>query len=282
MKHQEGSFKGTRDTRIYHQAWLPDGDTRTALIVVHGLADHCGRYMNVVHHFVPLGYAVYGFDHIGHGKSGGPRVYVHRFEELIDTLGTFVGMVRQWEPAQPIFLVGHSMGALVAAAYMIERQDDLSGAVLSGPGVKIPENISSGTILAGRILSALAPKAGLLTLDAQGVSRDPAVVQAYVNDPLVHTGKITARMAAELLRTMQRVSAEAGKITLPILILQGGADRLVDPSGGRMLYETVGSKDKAIKVYDGLYHEIFNEPEHTQVLSYMEGWLASHHAGAPT
>jgi len=276
MKHEEGTFSGIGNASIYYQAWLPEGDPRAVLIVVHGLADHSGRYMNLVNHFVPLGYAVYGFDHIGHGRSGGPRVYVQRFEAFTDTLGTFLHMASKWQPDKPIFLMGHSMGALVSAAYLLDRQDELSGAILSGPGVKVPKNISRGTILAGRILSALAPKAGLLTLDAQAVSRDPAVVQAYINDPLVHTGKITARMAAELLKTMQRVSAEAEKITLPILILQGGADRLVDPSGARLLYETVSSKDKAIKVYDGLYHEIFNEPEHMQVMSYVEGWLASH------
>jgi len=120
------------------------------------------------------------------------------------------------------------------------------------------------------------PKIGLIGLDAGGVSRDPSVVKAYVDDPLVHTGKTTARLAAEILRAMQRFPQEASRITLPILLLQGGEDRLVDPAGAQMLFETVGSSDKTLKIYEGLYHEIFNEPEKDQVLGDMEQWLVSH------
>jgi alpha-beta hydrolase superfamily lysophospholipase len=129
------------------------------------------------------------------------------------------------------------------------------------------------TIFAGKLLSALLPRAGLIALEAEGVCRDPAVVEAYVNDPLVYTGKATARLGAELLKSMAHITAEAGKITLPVLIVQGGADRLVDPAGARMLYDAVGSADKTLRVYDGFYHEVFNEPEHEQVLGDVEEWL---------
>jgi len=110
-------------------------------------------------------------------------------------------------------------------------------------------------------------------LDATGVSRDPAVVRAYIDDPLVYAGKTTARLAYELVKTMQRVTAKASRMTLPIMILQGGADRLVDPDGARMLYDTIGSSDKTLKIYDGLYHEVYNEPERDQVLGDVEAWL---------
>ena len=276
MEHRDGFFKGIRDTKIYYQNWLPNGDPKSILIVVHGLAEHCGRYMNFVNHFVPLGYAVYGMDHIGHGKSDGARVYVQRFEDFTDTLKTFFDMVKKWHPEKPIFLVGHSLGGLISAVYLLEHQFELTGAILSGPSVKVSDNISSTTIFFGKMFSALIPKLGLIGLDATGVSRDPAVVEAYINDPLVYSGKTTARLAAEVVKEMQRVFAEGSGITLPILIIQGGQDRLVDPSGAQMLYEKIKSKDKLIKVYDGLYHEVFNEPEHDQVLSYVEGWLASH------
>jgi alpha-beta hydrolase superfamily lysophospholipase len=126
------------------------------------------------------------------------------------------------------------------------------------------------------VFSALIPKFGLIQLEAEGVSRDPAVVQAYVSDPLVYTGKTTARLAAELLEAMQRVTAEATRITLPILIVQGSADRLVDPGGAQMLVDAVSSADKAIEIYDGFYHEVFNEPERAQVLSDVEAWLEAH------
>ena len=120
------------------------------------------------------------------------------------------------------------------------------------------------------------PKLGLIGLEAEGVSRDPAVVQAYVNDPLVCRGKVTARLSAELVKAIRRVAAEATEITLPILILQGSADRLVDPKGAQMLYDAVNSVDRTIKIYDGLYHEVYNEPEHGQVLGDVKAWLETH------
>jgi len=125
-------------------------------------------------------------------------------------------------------------------------------------------------------LSKLMPKFGLIGLDADGVSRDPAVVQAYIDDPLVYTGKTTARLGAELLKSMQRITEEAARITLPILFMQGSADKMIDPGGAQMLYSTVGSTDKTIKNYDGLYHEVFNEPEHDRVLGDFEAWLDAH------
>ncbi|MBW1780493.1 MAG: lysophospholipase [Deltaproteobacteria bacterium] len=276
MEHQDGSFKGIRDANIYYQSWLPEGDPRAVLLVVHGLAEHCGRYMNLVNHFIPVGYALYGIDHIGHGKSDGTRVHVQRFEDFTDTLKIFFDMVRQWQPEKPIFLVGHSMGGLIGAAYLLEHQTELAGAVLSGPSVKVPDNISPTTVFLGKLFSTLAPKIGLVALEAEGVSRDPEVVAAYVNDPLVYRGKTTARLAAELLKAMQRVSAEGAGITLPIFIIQGSDDRLVDPSGAQLLYKIVGSTDKKIKVYEGLYHEVFNEPERAQVLGDVEEWLEAH------
>jgi len=276
MQHQDGFFKGVRDSNIYYQAWLPDRNPRAVLLIVHGLAEHCGRYMNVVDHFVPRGYAVYGLDHIGHGKSDGTRVFVERYADYTDTLETFFDRVRTWQPDAPIFLVGHSMGGLIAASYLLDHQADFAGAVLSGPGVKAPDDISAVTIFLGKTLSRIAPKTGVLSLDANGVSRDPAVVQAYVNDPLVYTGKTTARLAAELLKEMQRVTTEAGTITLPILIVQGGADKLVDPAGAQMLYDSVSSSDKTLHVYDGFYHEVFNEPERERVLNDVETWLEAH------
>lgn len=276
MKHQAGTFKGVRDAEIYYQCWLPEGEAKAVLLIVHGLGEHSGRYMNMVHAFVPQGYAVYGVDHVGHGKSSGARVYVERFEDFTGTLKIYFDRVRSWQPNQRIFLVGHSMGGLIGAVYLLDHQTELTGALLSGPAVKVPDTVSPVTIFVGKVLSALAPKLGLIGLKPDGVSRDPAVVQAYVNDPLVWHGKITARLSAELLKGMRRVTAEAAKITLPILILQGGSDILVDPKGAQMLYNTVGSADKTIKIYDSLYHEVYNEPEHDLVLGDVRTWLEAH------
>ena len=185
-------------------------------------------------------------------------------------------MIHRWQPDKPIFLVGHSMGGLISAVYLLDHQTELTGAVLSGPVVKVPSNITPAILLMGKMLSTLIPRFGLVGLDADGVSRDPAVVQAYVSDPLVHTGKTTARLGAEILKAMQYVSSQATKITLPIMIVQGSADKLIDPTGAQMLYDAVNSADKEIRIYDGFYHEVFNEPEHNKVLHDVEIWLETH------
>jgi acylglycerol lipase len=275
MNHIEGKFKGVRDTLIYYQAWLPEGEVKAVLPIVHGLGDHSGRYMNVVNHFVPHGYVVYGVDQPGHGKSEGPREYVDRFDDFSDTLTAYLAMVRQWQPGKPVFLLSHSIGGLIATYYLLDHQAEFQGAVFSAPVVKVASHISDLTVLSGKVLSVLAPKVGVLAVDPETISRDPAVVKAYIDDPLVFHGKTSARLSAEMLRALLRVSAETEKITLPFLAMQGGSDRLVDPDGAQILYEKAGSKDKTLKIYDGLYHEIFNEPEHPQVLQDVEDWLAA-------
>ncbi len=276
MKHQEGFLKGVREAKIFFQCWLPENECRAVLLIVHGLAEHSGRYGNLVNYFIPLGYAVYGIDHLGHGKSEGERMYVKRFDDYTNTLKVCFNVIRDLHPRKPIFLVGHSMGGLITVVYLLDHQAELAGAVLSGPAIEIPANVTPATIFVGKILSALIPKFGLVGLEAEGVSRDPAVVQAYVSDPLVHMGKMTARLAAEMLKAMRAIGEEAARITLPILIVQGSADRLVNPLGAQMLYDAVGSADKEIKIYDGFYHEVFNEPEHDKVLREVGVWLEGH------
>ncbi len=273
MKHKDGVFNGIDNLELYHQCWLPEDDSKAVLLIVHGLGEHCGRYMNVVNHFVPKGYAVYGFDHPGHGKSQGTRVFIKRFYDFIDNLKLFFDLVRQEQPDKKIFLVGHSMGGLITADYLLKYQSELGGAVISAPAVKVPEDLSKIAIFAAKILSKILPKTGIQQLDVQGVSSDPEVVQAYIDDPLVCNKKITARLAAELIIAMESITKNAGKISLPLIILQGTADILVDPDGASMLHERAGSKDKTIHIYDGFFHEIFNEPDHSKAFSDVETWL---------
>jgi len=278
MNHQEGYFKGVREHKIYYQAWLPEAECKAVVLIAHGMSEHSGRYKNVVNHLVPAGYAVYALDHLGHGRSDGVRVCVERFQDFTVTLKSFFDMIRDQQAHKPIYLVGHSMGGLISAAYLLEHQHDLAGAVLSGPGIKVPDNISPAVIFIGKLLSSIMPRVGIVQLEADGVSRDPAVVEAYINDPLVHTGKITARLGAEMLKTMQTVTQKANQIRLPIMIIQGAADRLVDPSGAQLLYDSISSQDKTLKIYEGLYHEVFNEPEHEHVLQDVAQWLDAHTA----
>ncbi len=273
MQEIGGTFQGVRATPLHYQAWLPEAEPRATVLIVHGLGEHCGRYGNLVHHLAPLGYALYGLDHVGHGRSGGPREGVERFADYTDTLHLYVEMVRGWQPDAPLYLLGHSLGGLIAACYLLEHQDACAGAILSAPLIVPGNSVSSATILIARVLSTLAPRLGVAPLDVSALSRDPQVVERYVQDPLVYHGKTPARLGAELLKAMQRVTGSLERITLPLLIVQGGADRLVSPSGAQMLYERVGSPDKTLRVYPELYHEVFNEPERAQVLNDVAQWL---------
>jgi acylglycerol lipase len=276
MRHKEGRFKGYKELKLYYQCWLPDKNPRAVILVAHGLAEHSGRYKNLVEYFVPKGYAVYALDHRGHGKSEGARSYVDNFNDYLIDLKTFFNKVRKENKNAKIFLFGHSLGATIATAYAVEHQDELAGLMVSGSSLVPPPGVSPALLAMARILSALVPKMGVTVLDASTISRDQSVVDAYVNDPLVFRGKVPARTGAELARMWKQLPDQMPKIKLPILIMHGQADQLSDPRGSKLLYERVGSKDKTLKIYDNCYHEICNEPERKLVCSDMEKWLTKH------
>jgi acylglycerol lipase len=276
MRHTEGKFTGRNNYSLYRQAWLPDNVPAAVLIVVHGIAEHSGRYSNLVDYFVPKGYAIYSFDLRGHGKSEGKRSYVERFSYYLDDLKTFYGKVSEENKNMKVFLVGHSMGSTIALAYALEHQGELDGLIVSGTTLKAGAGINQASIIMAKILSAIMPEMGVKALDSADISRDRAVVDAYVNDPLDYTGKLSARVGAELLKTMAQVRSKISELSLPILIMHGAADRISDPSSSRMLFDGAGSKDKTLKLYEGFYHEIFNDPDRRLVFSDMANWLKLH------
>lgn len=276
MKRKEGKFKGYKGLNLYYQCWLPDGKPKAVLLVAHGLAEHSGRYKNLVDYFVPKGYAVYALDHRGHGKSEGTRSYVDNFNDYLTDLKTFFDMVRKENKNAKIFLFGHSLGGTIVTAYAIEHQKELAGLIVSGASLVASTSVSPALLAMAGIISALLPKMGVTLLDASGISRDKSVVDAYVNDPLVFRGKVPARTGAELARMWKQLPEQMPKIKLPVLIMHGFADQLADPRGSKLLYERVGSKDKTLKLYDNCYHEICNEPERDQVFMDMEDWLTKH------
>ncbi|MFC2010915.1 alpha/beta hydrolase [Chloroflexota bacterium] len=276
MKHLDGQFKGRNDLNLYYQCWLPVDEPKAILLVVHGLAEHSGRYSNLVNYFVPRGYGVYGYDQRGHGKSDGLRGYVERFSYFVDDLDIFLRLVHSRHRNVRVFLVGHSIGGTIATAYTIIHQDEFDGLILTGASLSTPTDVAAGTIFAARILSLILPKAGLYIINADAISQDNNVVNTYIYDPLVYRGKIRARLGVELIKAMVAVKHQISEIHLPILVMHGAADRLSDPKGSDMLYQKASSPDKTLKMYEGYYHEIFNEPGRKQVLADVESWLKSH------
>ena len=280
MKHEESTFKGPGGLEIYYQFWQPEAPPKALLLVVHGAGEHGARYAGVAAHVTQRGYAVAALDHPGHGRSQGTPGHIDDFQDYLQTLEPFHRIVQQAFPGLPTFLLGHSMGGLISSNYLLQHQAEFAGCILSGPAIKTDLHPGFFQMLMLRLLAVVTPQAGALQLDASGVSRDPAEVERYVNDPLVHHGKMSARKLRELFAGMSTIQARAGEITLPILILHGGEDVMASPEGSRFLHAAVSSTDKTLKIYPGLYHEIFNEPEREQVYTDMLSWCDAHLAGA--
>lgn len=276
MKHQEGYFSINNGQSIYYQYWLPESKVKASVFVVHGLHEHCGRYQHLAKFLTDQGYAVYGLDFPGHGKSYGPRSYVDSFSDFIHPMESYLDMIKNWQPGLPVFFIGHSMGGLLAAAYLADHPGQVKGAVLSASLVKVPDYVSSFTLEVGKILSSVLPKVRIIGIDKEGLSRDPAIVQAYLDDPLVYNGKTTARISNELNFGINLLAERGSNIVEPLLILHGGADRLVDPAWSQYLHDIISSSDKKLIIYDGLYHEIFNEPESKTVFKDLIDWLEAH------
>ncbi len=279
MKHRENHFTGARGLSIYGQCWEPETTPRALVLIVHGAGEHSARYHRLADYLTCAGYVVAALDHPHHGRSEGRYGHLERLDDCLQTLEIFQRQVQAEYPALPQFLLGHSMGGLISSLHLLDHQSAFVGAVLSGPAIKTgiePPWLQRQLI---RLLSALFPAMGVLQLDAGGVSRDPREVEKYVSDPLVNHGKMSARMVSELFAGMQRIQSQASGITLPIMILHGGADPMTSPEGSRFLYDAVSSRDKTLKIYPGLYHEIFNEPEREEIFAEVLAWCDRHLPG---
>jgi len=273
MRHTEFTFRGTGGLELYGQSWSPDAPPRAVLAIVHGIGEHSGRYMNVVDDFVPRGYAVYGFDHRGHGRSPGQRGHITRWEEYRGDVEAFLRVAGEREPARPLFLWGHSLGALIALDFVMHHPEGLRGVVVTGAPLE-PVGVAKPYLVAiVRLLSSIWPRFTLRTrLDVSALSRDPDVGRAYTADPLVH-GLGTVRFGAESLRAIAAVKAAPDRIRLPIFLLHGGADRLNAPTGTRRFFEALTIADKALRIYPEAYHELHNDLNKAEVLRDIAQWL---------
>jgi len=272
MIRREGKFSGPRGLSIYFQYWQPETEPRALLLIVHGAGEHSTRYQQLAHYFTARGYAIATLDHPGHGKSEGRYGHVERFDDFGATLEIFQRQLAADFAELPFILVGHSMGGLISSLHLLQHQQDFVGCVMSGLAITTEVEPGFLQLFLIRCLSLVAPGTGVLQLDPNGVSRDPAVVADYVNDPLINHGKMSARMVAELFSSMQRLQVAAPEITLPLLVLHGGEDAMTAPEGSRFFYNRVSSVDKTLKIYPGLFHEIFNEPQQEGVFGDMLAW----------
>ncbi len=278
MKHETGSLtlaapSAGAGAKLYQQSWRPDGDAKAVIVLVHGYDEHSGRYEYFAKHCTNHGFAVHTLDHWGHGKSDGRNGFVPKFSVYHDGLSALIDGLAESDAALPRILVGHSLGGLIAATYLLEHQSQFRAAILSGPAIMAAEEPSAFLKVISGLLSKISPKLGVIGLDAKAVSRDPQVVADYMADPLVSGSKISARLGHEMMMQMDHIQSHAARISLPLLMLHGAEDSLAAAEGSRFLDANVGSTEKQLFIYPALYHEIFNEPEKDAVLNDMTDWL---------
>jgi alpha-beta hydrolase superfamily lysophospholipase len=250
------------------------------LLFVHGLAEHSGRYLNPVRHFVARGWTCFGFDYRGHGKSPGPRVHVSSFDEFLDDLAEGHRLARIRHPDHKIYLVGHSQGGLLSLLYAEKNPDHLDGVVVSSPFLGIhPDSKPSPVVMgASKFISRFTPRMMFSKVaNPAYLSRDPEVERNYVADPLV-SDKVSARWVTEVIDAQRTALAEASLMTIPALVMQAGDDRLVDPETTRAWVASAPADLVDYVEWEAYYHELFNEPllERKKVFDKMESWLETH------
>ncbi|HLA83879.1 MAG TPA: lysophospholipase [Thermoguttaceae bacterium] len=261
------------DPSIANRSWTPKTPSRALVIFVHGFTEHCGRYEHVAQALVARGVAVHALDLRGHGRSGGPRASIRSFAEYLDDVDHYVERLRHKNSGKPLFLLGHSMGGIVAALLVIERRIPVDGLILSAPALKVGDDVFPLLRRLASLVSRIWPGLRLVRLGCRRLSRDPATVEHFRTDPLVFHGRFPVRSGTEILSAGRRVLRAARAIHVPLLLLQGTADAVVDPEATRDLFAQAASPDKTLKLYDGLYHDLFGEPEKDQVIADLIHWV---------
>jgi acylglycerol lipase len=274
MEHIEFTWQTGDGLQLFAQGWLPDGETRAVVCLVHGLGEHTGRYPHVGAALAQTGYALLGFDLRGHGQSQGQRGHAPSWEALLDDIRCFLEQAAQRFPGRPRFLYGHSLGATLVLNYALRRLPELAGVIATGPLLRPAFAPPAWKITLGRLMYRLWPTFAMSNeLDPSGLSRDPDVVRAYVNDMLVHD-RLSARLGMDMLSAGEWVLEHAPELMLPLLLMHGSTDALCSPEATRH-FAARATSDPTYRSWDGLYHEIHNEPERQQVFDTMIGWLVA-------
>jgi len=270
----EGSFEGVGGVTIFTREWQPAGKPHGVVVISHGLNAHSGLYEWAAQQFTSNGLAVYALDHRGRGRSEGERFFVEKFSDWTEDLATFIDIVKSREPGLPVFLLGHSAGGVIASGYTLAHQDEIAGLIVEDIAYQIPAPDIALAILKG--VSKVAPHAHVLKLKNEDFSRDPAVVAALNADPLIAGEKQPSETVAELVRADELLKKNFQKITLPLLILHGTADKVTKPHGSQEFYEKTGSSDKTLKLYEGHFHDLLADIGKQQVMADIHAWIDAH------
>jgi acylglycerol lipase len=271
---KEESFTGAGGVNIVYRSWRPAGAARAIVAINHGVKSHSGQYLWTGEQFAGEGYAAYAIDMRGRGKSGGERFYVEDVGQYAGDLTELIRIAKSRDPGLPVFVLGHSAGGLVACLYALDHQAELKGLICESFAFKVP---APGLALAAiKGLSRIAPRLKVLNLKNRDFTRDPERLKVLDADPLIAGEVQPAMTVAAFVRATERLKRDFPKITLPVLIMHGTADKATMPQGSKFFHETAGSRDKTLKLYEGHYHDLLNDTGREGVMADMKGWIAKH------
>ena len=270
----EERITGSRGLGIFVRSWRPSAPARGVVTICHGFNSHSGYYTWVAEQLVTNGLAVFALDLHGRGRSDGERFYLEKVGDYVEDVDAVVSLAKSREPALPMFLLGHSAGGVVSCLYALDHQAKLSGLICEDFAFQVPAPDFALAVLKG--LSHLAPHAHVVRLKNEDFSRDPDAVQRMNTDPLIADETQPTLTMAELARADERLKREFPLITLPVLILHGTGDKVTKSSGSQQFFDSAGSKDKTLKLYDGHYHDLLNDIGKEQVMADIKSWLDAH------
>ncbi|HLO17358.1 MAG TPA: lysophospholipase [Anaerolineales bacterium] len=278
MKTFEAKWEDQEGIPFFMQGWEPERNPKALIALVHGLGDHTSRYAHVGKAMTDAGYALVGFDLRGHGKSGGPRGHVSSLDTYMQDIRQFFRLMAERYPDIPHFLYGHSLGGLLTLAYAIQYGKGLKGVMVTGAALRSSLQEQKAKILFAKVLGSIAPTMTIPSgLDAATISRDPAIVEAYKNDPLVHYST-SLGFGKAALNAIDLCFARAPEFPVPLLMMHGKGDKIAYFSGSEDFAKLVkeAGGDVTLKLWNDLYHEVHNEPEKAEVLQFMIEWLDKH------
>ena len=263
--------EGPGGLSIFFRTLRPKQQPRAVVIIVPGFNAHSGYYAWVAEQLVATGLAVYAVDLRGRGNSDGERFYVNDFEDYVSDVASVVALAKSREPALPLFLLGHSAGGVVSCLYTLEHQPEIAGLICESFAFQLPAPDFVLAVFKG--ISHLAPHAHILHLKNETFSRDPNVVQALNDDPLVGQETQPSQTMAAMVRADERVKQAFPLITRPVLILHGTLDKNANPAGSQLFFDMAGSSDKTLKLYEGSFHDLLNDLDKDVVMADIKNWL---------
>jgi alpha-beta hydrolase superfamily lysophospholipase len=274
MAAKEEIIDSTKGAKIFVRSWQPEGNPKAVVILCHGFNAHGGLYAWPAEQFAKAGYAAYAHDLRGRGKSSGERFYVEDIADYVADVAATVKLAKSRNPGLPVFLLGHSAGGVTSAVYTVENQGELAGFICEDFAFQVPAPGFLISALKG--VSHIAPRLPVLTLKNVDFSRDPKVVEALNNDPLIAHESQPALTIAALARADEQLAHDFPKITIPVLILHGTGDKVTLPSGSQFFFDKTGSKDKTLKLYEGHYHDLLADLGKEEVMADIIAWTDKH------